>query len=232
MGVGQPTQPEPLPWSRVNLSPRRSAKSAARAHYRRARAQLPAATRAAASRDIVRHLSELLRTRRPRRIAAYAPLPEEPGYDTLLDALLATPAPLLLPIVGDAGTLTWAPISSRAQLRADNPMGIAEPATPAATHMTTPAMLDTTDLVITPALALTPDGYRLGQGGGFYDRVLAASATCPAPPLFVALAFSHEISADLPIEDHDRAVAMIITPQGPRHTHGEPTPPGGGPTMV
>ncbi len=111
-------------------------------------------------------------------------------------------------------------------------MGIAEPATPAATHMTTPAMLDTTDLVITPALALTPDGYRLGQGGGFYDRVLAASATCPAPPLFVALAFSHEISADLPIEDHDRAVAMIITPQGPRHTHGEPTPPGGGPTMV
>ena len=32
--------------------------------------------------------------------------------------------------------------------------------------------LDEIDLVLIPALAIDPDGYRLGQGGGFYDRAL------------------------------------------------------------
>jgi 5-formyltetrahydrofolate cyclo-ligase len=32
--------------------------------------------------------------------------------------------------------------------------------------------LDSIDLVLVPALAIDPDGYRLGQGGGFYDRAL------------------------------------------------------------
>jgi 5-formyltetrahydrofolate cyclo-ligase len=31
---------------------------------------------------------------------------------------------------------------------------------------------DLIDLVLVPALAIDPDGYRLGQGGGFYDRAL------------------------------------------------------------
>ena len=32
--------------------------------------------------------------------------------------------------------------------------------------------LDSIDLVLVPALAIDPDGYRLGQGGGYYDRAL------------------------------------------------------------
>ena len=32
--------------------------------------------------------------------------------------------------------------------------------------------LDLIELVLVPALAIDPDGYRLGQGGGFYDRAL------------------------------------------------------------
>jgi 5-formyltetrahydrofolate cyclo-ligase len=34
------------------------------------------------------------------------------------------------------------------------------------------ANLDSIDLVLVPALAIDPDGFRLGQGGGFYDRAL------------------------------------------------------------
>ena len=32
--------------------------------------------------------------------------------------------------------------------------------------------LESIDLVLVPALAIDPDGYRLGQGGGYYDRAL------------------------------------------------------------
>jgi 5-formyltetrahydrofolate cyclo-ligase len=34
------------------------------------------------------------------------------------------------------------------------------------------ADLDSINLVLVPALAIDPDGYRLGQGGGYYDRAL------------------------------------------------------------
>ena len=34
------------------------------------------------------------------------------------------------------------------------------------------ASLDSIDVVLVPALAIDPDGYRLGQGGGYYDRAL------------------------------------------------------------
>lgn len=37
----------------------------------------------------------------------------------------------------------------------------------------------TPDIVIAPVVGFDPDGYRLGYGGGFYDRTLAALSTSP-----------------------------------------------------
>ncbi len=65
---------------------------------------------------------------------------------------------------------------------------------------------DEIDFLIVPGLMFTPDGYRLGFGGGYYDRFL---------PFFkgktVSLAFKEQLTGELPVEEHDVRVAQIIS---------------------
>jgi len=63
------------------------------------------------------------------------------------------------------------------------------------------------DLVIVPGLEFTVQGYRIGYGGGFYDRFLSA---CPG--ISCALAFEEQIVKSLPFDPaYDTAVSRIIT---------------------
>jgi 5-formyltetrahydrofolate cyclo-ligase len=66
----------------------------------------------------------------------------------------------------------------------------------------------TPDLVVVPLLAFTATGHRLGQGGGHYDRWLAAHPQVPA----IGLAWDCQIAEDLPVESHDRPLAAVVTP--------------------
>ena len=66
---------------------------------------------------------------------------------------------------------------------------------------------DAIDLAIVPGLAFTSCGHRLGYGAGFYDRWLAQH---PAV-LAIGLCYDDELIDDLPIEDHDRTVDLIVT---------------------
>ena len=64
------------------------------------------------------------------------------------------------------------------------------------------------DAVIVPALHIDRDGYRLGQGGGFYDRALPSM-----PGWKVGLVHSGEITGEpLPREDHDIRLSAAATP--------------------
>lgn len=70
------------------------------------------------------------------------------------------------------------------------------------------------DLVIVPLLAFDRRGERLGQGGGHYDRTLAALRGEPSPPAFIGLAYSGQERADLPREAHDEPLDGILTEAG------------------
>jgi 5-formyltetrahydrofolate cyclo-ligase len=65
------------------------------------------------------------------------------------------------------------------------------------------------DLLIVPGLAYTKSGFRLGFGGGYYDRYLAGNKTQT-----MSLAFSQQLVAQLPVESHDFPVSKIITEEG------------------
>jgi len=64
------------------------------------------------------------------------------------------------------------------------------------------------DLVIVPALAVAPSGYRVGYGGGFYDAMLPDF--CP-PALAVVVVFDFQLVAELPAEPHDVACGIVVT---------------------
>lgn len=64
------------------------------------------------------------------------------------------------------------------------------------------------DFAVVPGLAFDLAGYRLGRGGGFYDRLLAdpdfRAFTC-------GLCFERQTVADLPRESHDQPVRALAT---------------------
>jgi 5-formyltetrahydrofolate cyclo-ligase len=64
------------------------------------------------------------------------------------------------------------------------------------------------DVLFVPLLGFTVQGDRLGQGGGHYDRWLAAHPDVAA----IGLAWDCQKVDALPREAHDRRVAMVITP--------------------
>jgi 5-formyltetrahydrofolate cyclo-ligase len=76
------------------------------------------------------------------------------------------------------------------------------------------------DVVIVPGVAFTPDGARLGQGGGWYDRFLASvRPDCTS----IGVGFDPQLVDVLPTEPHDIRLDSIVTESGvavPRHPTG------------
>lgn len=64
------------------------------------------------------------------------------------------------------------------------------------------------DLVLVPGVAFSKEKYRMGYGGGYYDRFLE---TVRKDTVAVALAFEIQIYDDIPRENHDKKMHHIIT---------------------
>lgn len=135
----------------------------------------------------------------PRRVTCYASYGTEPATDELRSRLSASGFEVLLPRV-DGERLEWVLDSPRTTVSS---MGIEEPSGDAVDLLPLRALL-------IPALAATPEGDRLGKGGGYYDRVLAGLGD--DAPLIVALLGDGDVVGNVPVEAHDRQVDVIVTP--------------------
>jgi 5-formyltetrahydrofolate cyclo-ligase len=69
------------------------------------------------------------------------------------------------------------------------------------------------DWLIVPLLAFDRQGYRLGQGGGYYDRTLAA-LRARRRVWAVGLAYAGQQIPDAPREAHDQPLDAILTETG------------------
>jgi 5-formyltetrahydrofolate cyclo-ligase len=67
------------------------------------------------------------------------------------------------------------------------------------------------DVVLVPALGVTPVGHRLGFGMGFYDATLPDVAP---PAITIVVAFSFQLLGELFIEPHDVACDLVVTDAG------------------
>jgi 5-formyltetrahydrofolate cyclo-ligase len=76
-------------------------------------------------------------------------------------------------------------------------------------ELTTKVDAEGIDLMIVPGLAYTREGYRLGFGGGYYDRYLLNYRGET-----LSLAFTDQLVPGFLVEDHDIPVSKIITNHG------------------
>ncbi|HEX7647289.1 MAG TPA: 5-formyltetrahydrofolate cyclo-ligase [Noviherbaspirillum sp.] len=135
-------------------------------------------------------------------IGVYWPIRGEPDLRDTYAALIATGAALALPIVTNGN----APLTF-VRWRPDAPMvkdayGVMVPQD--VSEIVTP------DALLVPCVGFNAANYRLGYGGGFYDRTLAVSAR----PLAVGIAYAccrAEFTGDV----HDIALDDVITEASP-----------------
>lgn len=75
-------------------------------------------------------------------------------------------------------------------------------------------------LILVPALALDRNGYRLGYGGGYYDRYLDRLRRAGVSVTTVGAVFSACHTDTLPHHPHDIPVDFIISERRITHVHG------------
>ncbi|MEE8154367.1 MAG: 5-formyltetrahydrofolate cyclo-ligase [Phycisphaerales bacterium] len=73
------------------------------------------------------------------------------------------------------------------------------------------------DLVVVPGLAFDAHGHRLGRGGGYYDRFLGRLRRTAAT---VGLGFDVQITDDVPVNDRDVSVDIVVTDRRVTHARG------------
>ena len=69
-----------------------------------------------------------------------------------------------------------------------------------------PEARDDSALVLMPGLAFDPQGHRIGYGGGFYDKFLAAEPNHPT----LALCYDFQLLPELETEEHDIPVDTVL----------------------
>lgn len=168
------------------------------------RARLVGATQAIDGAALRANLHALLATWPHLSVAGVWPMPGEPDLRPLLDALDAEGRALALPVVEAPGR----PLGFR-RWRPGDPLvrGPSGTRHPAADVPLAP------DIILVPLVAFDGSCRRLGRGGGFYDRTLAARPGARAIGFAEA---AREVPA-VPVAAHDRALDAIATERGIVH---------------
>lgn len=173
-------------------------KSGPRAAVRASRAQAPLATEDAAR---LVHFLPLL-PKEPGVIATYASTHGEPGTHNLIAELANRGWEVRLPVL--KRQVDWARFDGNLRPGWN---GIPEPTGPRLGAES----LRECDIVIVSCLQVSRSGYRLGVGGGWYDRALLHRRD---DALVLAWARDAEVVDEVPTEPHDQPVDGFVTESG------------------
>ena len=160
---------------------------------------LDPAYRAEASRSITGQVLALPQGQHAKTVMAYVSMPQEPDTKELIATALQDGKTLLLPRCTDRSNMEALPVANVDSL-VPGILGIPEP--PAAEGCDVPEP----ELILVPCVAATANGIRLGHGAGYYDRFLAEHRG-----MTVCLCFRRLLRSDLPAEDTDVPVDLVIT---------------------
>lgn len=166
----------------------------------------------AAPETLARHFRDAIPMGETSVVAGYWPVGSEFDVRPLLAAIAERGIVCALPVVEE----TNAPLRFRAwhpaDATCDGTFGVQEPL-PDRPYLT-PTVL------IVPLLAFDDDGYRLGYGGGYYDRTLAELRKGRKAVLAVGVGFAGQRMHPLPRDPHDQRLDWLITEQGARKCGG------------
>jgi 5,10-methenyltetrahydrofolate synthetase len=169
------------------------------------RLDIPAETRAAHSQAIADALDRELDDVNGLAISLYWPFRGEPDLRPWMERATARGATCLLPIVIEKGK----PLIFRSWKQGEKlDRGVWNIPVPAEGKEMLP------DVVISPLVGFDPRLYRLGYGGGFFDRTLAAH---PGKPLVIGVGYASQHIPTIHPQRYDIPMTRIITEKGLWH---------------
>ena len=147
--------------------------------------------------------------RQARHIAIHLSARSELSTAILIDRLLRQGRKLWAPVTRGSTEMRFVPLRRGGKLRR-GPLGLLQPARTrprrSAAHI---------DLILLPLLGFDPQGHRLGNGGGYYDRALAGFRP-GRRPLLVGYAYTEQEMPMIPAEPWDVRLDAVVTEKGPR----------------
>ena len=167
------------------------------------RRSLSAKENKAFSERIAARLLALDSYREAQTIFAFASMADEVQLYGFMESALAAGKSIAVPLVTGKGSMEAARVRTLADL-VPGDFGILT--VRAVGRVLFPP--ESLDLVLVPGAAFSREGARLGLGAGFYDRFLSERA--PAAQR-IAVAFSCQITATVPVEPHDMMMQQIVT---------------------
>lgn len=179
-----------------------------RFHLRRMRQRFPA------SQETAQHFTRAIEAEvgspsTHLTVAAFLPLASEPPIRRALEQLSALGHTVLVPRVLTHHQLSWVRWAPGAAM-STNALGIEEPE---GEQLPSTAFLEA-DLRLIPALAFDVTGRRLGQGGGYYDRLLEELGSGTSSRSTVGVAFEREILTGVPADYWDARLNYVLTETG------------------
>jgi len=163
--------------------------------------ELPQDQRIAEDQVLFSSFLALPETMRAQTVFLFCGMGAEPDTSRLFSPLLALGKRIVLPRMLPGRQLELRQYCPDRPL-VRHPFGILEPDT------TCPlADIQQIDLALVPALCYDRQGFRLGMGGGYYDRWLTGY---PGPT--AGLCRQDLLRDRLPVQPHDRPVNVVITP--------------------
>ena len=208
-------------------NPLREARRNLRRELRARRNALPPWRRLALTRRIEAALARLPQLRRGAAVGMYAHFGSEVPSSGLRALALRRGCRLYLPTISDFERRTMDFRREFARPMPRNRLGIGEP-------QGTPRLdVRQMDLVLIPMVGFDAAGYRIGNGAGYYDRLLgarlperlgharASASALPPRPLLVGVAFECQRLEHIEAAAHDVPLDAVITELGLRYCHRE-----------
>ncbi len=181
------------------------AKRALRREMRAIRAAIDPAQKAAFDVALAARLLALPAWKKAKVVLCYLSTPEEVDTRPIIGAAWAEGKTVAVPRCLDKTRLGFFAIDDFAGLVL-SAFGILEPL---ANDPRWPLVkVAEAGLIVVPGLAFDRKGYRLGYGGGYYDRLLAETSA-----VTVGLCYPPLLADALPVDVHDRSVDVLLTPK-------------------
>jgi len=166
------------------------------------RLALPAATRLAHGEVIAARVLDEIGDVTGRIVSAYWPFRGEPDFRPFLEEVAARGGLTALPIVVEKGRPLEFHLWQTGEALSRGVWNIPVPAAPNPCRP---------DIVIAPVVGFDASCYRLGYGGGFFDRTLAAMAE---KPRVIGIGYSGSRIATIYPQPHDIPMDIIVTEAG------------------